>query len=891
MKESLRRIRAVFAREFFSLAASAALWVFLVIFLVLIGVFTFVFNNILELGQADPRPFFNSMPLLFLFAVPALGMPMWSDEKRNGTFELNLSYPCTVWELVAGKYLAGMLILFSLLVFTLGKPVTLMILGKPDISSIVCGYAGALMAGSVFLAVTAFCSAMTRSQTASFLISLLFCALLLFSGNDLVTAFISRNIAPEAGRAVEFFSLAPHYLAFQRGLIDTSEIAYAVFGTLFFLYLARSVLIFSASGAGSFPGALSDAYTWRQLMRLALRMLGALFVFSCLLYSAQVFSSRFDFTGDKAYSLTPEALSLSSSLKRDVSLTLYISPSSDGMPSELQQYASRVRWLLDEFVKASDGRIRLKVVEPKPDSVDEELARIEGVRPVKNEAGERFFFGITFSSGAKTLALPTLSALGERSLEYDIVRSILNVTRASKPRVGVMSAFTLLPKDATRENPTGKTDGWYAFRALENDFDFVEIPLDVLKIPSDIDALVVLHPSGISERALYAVDQYIMHGGRVAFFIDPMSMYARSLVQRDTSFIEKYTSDISRLTKAWGVEVLPETAAADLKFKESFVTREGLRTTNPMVMTLDSSGINRENPLTSELGGIRLRYAGVIDNSMLKDGIYTDALLFTSPRSLPVACDAMPEKVFDDLGNMKEPSEPLVLAARYRGNFRSGFTIPPDPAVSTEDFRHKSESVNEDAAEVFLFADSDMLFRDSLVRQVQDEYGRMTFVPSSENLILFQNILEQLCGEGGLSSLRSRVPMSRPLTAIDEARTRAELAFSDKVKGLYTEFMRTKRSYELLKKHIAANPAGVELTSEHKELLGTYALQEAEFKREIQTARASLRSDLDSINTRYRFINIIAVPLCVMLLGLLWGALRRIPRRHAKPVMKEDKSS
>ena len=190
MRHSLLRIAAVARREVSASLASPAAWVFLVLFLIMSGLCTFVVSDLLSTEQADLSGFFNWMPWLFLFLVPALGMPFWSEERRTGTFDLTLSYPVTISELVAGKYLAGMLLLTASLLFTLSTPLTVYRLGSPDTGAVLCGYFGALMIGSAFLSVTSFCSALTKSQTASFLLSLMLCGTLVFTGWEIGRAHV-----------------------------------------------------------------------------------------------------------------------------------------------------------------------------------------------------------------------------------------------------------------------------------------------------------------------------------------------------------------------------------------------------------------------------------------------------------------------------------------------------------------------------------------------------------------------------------------------------------------------------------------------------------------------------------------------------------------------------
>lgn len=186
MMFSLRKIRAVWQREFLAEAASPTAWVFLVIFLELSAFLTFIMSGLFSYGQADLSPFFEWFPWLFLFIIPALGMPLWSEERKTGSFELSLSFPVTLWELALGKFLAGMTLLLIALLLTVSVPLTALYLGRPDPGAIVCGYFGALLLGAVYLAVSCFCSALSKSQTASFLFSLVICAVFMTIGLPVV---------------------------------------------------------------------------------------------------------------------------------------------------------------------------------------------------------------------------------------------------------------------------------------------------------------------------------------------------------------------------------------------------------------------------------------------------------------------------------------------------------------------------------------------------------------------------------------------------------------------------------------------------------------------------------------------------------------------------------
>ncbi|MBR2963257.1 MAG: Gldg family protein, partial [Lentisphaeria bacterium] len=751
MTASLRRIFAVASREFFASLASPAAWVFLVIFLVMANVCTFVFSDILALGQAELGPFFNWMPWLFMFLMPALGMPLWAEERRIGTFELTLSYPISLWELVFGKYLAGMALVATALALTLPVPVTIAVLGQPDVGAIVCGYAGALLVGSAFLAVSSFCSALSKSQTASFLLALLLCALLMFTGWDRVTSLLYQWLPESACRLVSYCTVVPHYQAFQRGLFDTSELTYSILITLLFLYFARTVLAYAASGGGGLflPGALRDRYTWKNVLSMVLSFVLAIYVFICLALTAEAFRIRIDCTADRAYSLSPEARSLARSLERHVTVRLYVSPPGADTPKDLLGYAERVKWLLREFSTEAGGKVTLEIISPGPDTREEEAAIIEGLQPAKNAGGDRFFLGMTVSAGQLCLAAPFLSPKNESMLEYELLRRVMHAQNPKRPVVGVMSPFSVLGRAPSPQTGSSGAAAWYLFTELNKDYTLTELPTDLKEIPDGLDALLVVHPHDFDRRTLEAIDAYLVKGGRMAVFVDPLSAYALASAQKDYTYVNMTDSTLEPLLTKWGVAYSPSRLAADMNFKYDQLDKSGVRRTIPTALLINEAGIDRGNPVTGGLTSLRMNYAGFFGLRNPARTLTFEPLVYTTDYSMVADVADQPEKILADFAAPgKHSGEKLNLLMHITGQFPSAYDL---------------EETGK-PGEVYLFGDADMLFHDACVAQAKDEFGQTIVVRINDNITLMENVVESLCGGGRLSSLRSRIPMSRPLT-------------------------------------------------------------------------------------------------------------------------------
>ena len=313
---------SVWKREFTASASSAAPWVFLIIFLVLTGFLSFIVSGIFTYGQADLTPFFGWFPWLFVFLLPALGMPFWSEERRTGTFELSISFPATIRELVWGKFLAGLSLLAVALVLTAGVPLSAVYLGQPDLGAVFCGYAGAFLLGGVFLAASCFCSALTQSQTASFLLSLVICGLFMVIGAPDVLEWLGVYLPDPLVNLLAYIAFLPHYQAFQRGFFDSADLVYCLGGTVFFLYLAEIVLQFAASGTGNIlsPDSWRVRSVRREAGSMLLRVALAVYILFCLNVIAAAFPLKADLSQDGAYSLSPEAKSFAAGLSKNAEI-------------------------------------------------------------------------------------------------------------------------------------------------------------------------------------------------------------------------------------------------------------------------------------------------------------------------------------------------------------------------------------------------------------------------------------------------------------------------------------------------------------------------------------------------------------------------------------------
>jgi len=235
-------ISTIAKRELSAYFESPVAYVFLVIFLLLAGFFTFTFGGFFERGEASLAALFNWLPWLFLFLVPAVGMRLWSEERRLGTIELLLTMPVAAWQAILGKFLASWAFLIIALALTFPIVITVNWLGDPDNGVIASGYIGAGLLAGAYLAISSMTSALTRNQVIAFILAVVLCLLLILVGFSPVTDLLSRWASPWLVETVTRFSVLTHYDGFQKGVLDSRGVLYFV-SVIAFTLFATGVVI------------------------------------------------------------------------------------------------------------------------------------------------------------------------------------------------------------------------------------------------------------------------------------------------------------------------------------------------------------------------------------------------------------------------------------------------------------------------------------------------------------------------------------------------------------------------------------------------------------------------------------------------------------------------
>jgi ABC-2 type transport system permease protein len=237
LNESINTIKTIGKRELTGYFGSPVAYVFIVIFLLLIGFFTFNISNFFDVGQSDLKSFFQWHPWVFMFLVPAIAMRLWAEERRLGTIELVLTMPVTPAEVIIGKFLAAWLFIGVAIALTFPMVLTVLYLGNPDLGAIFCGYVGSLLMAGAFLAVGSMTSSLTRSQVISFILAVVLCLFFILAGYPPVTAVLSGWAPLWLVNLVSQLSFLTHFTSISRGVLDLADILYylSVIGFMLFI--------------------------------------------------------------------------------------------------------------------------------------------------------------------------------------------------------------------------------------------------------------------------------------------------------------------------------------------------------------------------------------------------------------------------------------------------------------------------------------------------------------------------------------------------------------------------------------------------------------------------------------------------------------------------------
>jgi ABC-type uncharacterized transport system involved in gliding motility auxiliary subunit len=594
--------------------------------------------------------------------------------------------------------------------------------------------------------------------------------------------------------------------------------------------------------------------------------------------------TRVDLTDEKVHTLSDGTRAILSGLESNVKIRFYSTQVENATAESVffQNYARQVNDLLEAIRRASAGKITVVKFDPQPDSDAEDSARLDGIegQPLP-PYGENFYLGLTVSRLDEQVAIPFLSPSRERLLEYDIARAISSVTQTDRPVIGVMSALPIFGMPANPmaaqmgQQPRGQ-DPWIIVSELKRDFDVREVPVTSESIDEDIQLLAVVHPRDITEATQYAIDQFVLRGGKLLAFLDPLSFADNQQVpgMNPLQRASASGSTMEALLKGWGLDFDVSKCVSDMTYKAT-LARNGRPEEAPAVLMLDKNALNQDDLVTSQLDNLLLPYAGVFTGTPA-EGLEQTVLVKTSENAMLI------DKIMAQFGggvdkDFKPSGKEEILAMRLDGKFKTAF---PDGKPGGSSEATEEEATDEDAAEaepdglkestqdtsVVLVGDSDLLF-DPVAAQVQNFLGRRIIIPQNGNLNFGQSVVELLAGDNNLIAVRSRASLNRPFTVVKQLEAEAQERYRSKIRDLETDLQDTQTKLNELQRGKQEGQRFI-MSPEQQRELENFRQKEADARKELKLVRRNLRRDVDALENRLKWMNIALMPLLVTLSGI-----------------------
>jgi ABC-type uncharacterized transport system involved in gliding motility auxiliary subunit len=587
--------------------------------------------------------------------------------------------------------------------------------------------------------------------------------------------------------------------------------------------------------------------------------------------------TRIDLTEEKAFTLSQGTKAILKNLDTPVEIRFYVSQDNT-MPPFLQTFARQVEDLLDEYAHVSKGKVRVQKFNPEPDSDAEDSARMDGIEGQMLRNGEKIYLGLVVSQLEEKMPFPLLDPQRERLLEYDISRAISRVSNPTKPTVGLLSGLPVfgMPMNPMmmRMGQQGGQEPWSFVSELKKDFNVKQLDAGLDKIDDDIRVLLVVHPKDLSDKAQFAIDQFVLRGGKLIAFLDPNAYFDPSgrNPQMQGMQMPSAGSNLDKLLKAWGIEFEVNKVLADLTYAHQ--SQRGL---SPAVLSLDNTAVASNDVVTAQVDLLLLPFAGIFTGTPVA-GLNQTVLLKSSPSSQLVD-KFMAQMAGEQIANeFKSTGKEQVLALRLSGKFKTAFPDgqPKDPAAGTNAAPASAgnflkEGTGENS--VILVGDADML-NDAVSVQVMEVFGQRVMRPVSQNLVFLQNAVEQMAGDQNLIQVRSRASRNRPFTVVREMNAKAEEAFRGQIKALEDSLADTQRRLNELQAN-KDNSQRFIMSPEQQKELENFQKKQGDTNRKLKDLRKSLRQEIVSLETRLKWLNILAMPVAVALTGLVLAMVKR----------------
>jgi ABC-type uncharacterized transport system involved in gliding motility auxiliary subunit len=672
--------------------------------------------------------------------------------------------------------------------------------------------------------------------------------------------------------------------------------------------------------------------TQRKLSLTTLLLLALAFI-AAVIVSNQLFRGwRIDLTENNLYTLSEGTQRILEKIEEPINLYFYFSDEATENLPGIRAYANRVRELLEEFEAEADGKIRLEVVDPLPFSVEEDRAAQFGLQGIQSGASpDPIYMGLAGTNSVDDEEIIRFfEPEKEEFLEYDIARLVSILSQPEPTVIGLISGVSMSgdfdPRTQQMQSP------WIAYNQAQQLFEIRNLGTDVTEIAEDVGLLWIVQPKNLSDAALYAIDQFMMRGGKALVFVDPLAESDPAQMPQGMPQgmpPQGQSSNLPKLFEAWGIEFSTDEVVADVELALRISSRTSPRPViHPGMLGITAAQTSPEDVVTADLELINMGTVGHFEFD--EDAAPTVEPLITSSHSAALLSASQFRFLPDPstlLQDFTPTGEEYVLAARVSGNFKSAFPDgPPEPAedagtageeaaeggAKTADAAaqeggaatgqdpaadgsapetqgdagpaedaaaaaggHLGESA--EPANLVVVADVDLL-SDRMWVQVQNFFGQQIANAFADNGTFVANALENLSGSNDLIAVRSRASYSRPFTRVEELRVEAQSQFQQTEQRLQQELEETEARLGELQA-ARQDTGNILMTPEQQAEIDRFIDRRAEIRQELRAVQRGLDRDIERLGTGLKIVNIALVP-ALLIAFVLFAVWRRQRRRQ-----------
>jgi len=599
---------------------------------------------------------------------------------------------------------------------------------------------------------------------------------------------------------------------------------------------------------------------------------------------------RFDLTKSDVYTLSDGTKSILKSINEPLDFKLFYTREIGDVNPIYQNYYDRVKEILEQYVMLSGNKIKLKILNPKPFSDEEDKALEYGLQGAEIMSGVYGYFGLIATNSTDDeekiiFFQPDRSSF----LEYDLSKIVTNLANPNRRVVGL---YTDLPMLGTF-NPYAKTQDaaaappWAIYNQIKEFFEIKRIHEKTKSIPEDLSLIMLVHPKKMSERLLYMLDQFVLRGGKLLIFLDPNSETEKFSPDSNKADTNENNSYLNKLLNKWGIELASNKVVGDLlSARRVEIGTSDQPSVTDYIAWLDikKDHMDPNHQVTSKVQRLTFATTGFIKENGMNKNMKFKRLVWSTPQSMEINVEDV--RLTPDpttlLRNFVPSNNEFTIVAEIKGEFESNFSDgPPETGRKDEFDKNKHNEKSTEPTSIVVIADADMLYDEYWLK-----YEQSGVTPIANNADFTVNFLEYLNGTEDLIGLRGKAVSSLPFTRVEKIQKEAEQKFRSKEQELLEKLNSYQTNLENIQK--GTNEKGEKVILTEKETLEIENFREemVAVRSELRKVQNALRKDIEELDRNLKFFNIFFVPILLIIISIILSFIGR-KKRHEKYKIRE----